>query len=234
MNAKTVLTAGLLVCSWATAQDAVAPPAPAADAPLAETPPAPGMRVRWGVTGGFGYFAPASAVDFGVNGRIGVQLSQLLGLYADIGYVAGIGFGGSVSNSGAAVSVSGVGFWHLAPMVEADIGNVFFVAGGPMIGGGGWAQVQQTADASGNATQNAIAAGGFLYGLNARTGFTFGTVQPSGRHGGFTLALDFKMIAARVTSASQSAGAGGASQAITTGSTVVGFTPMLMLGYDAK
>jgi hypothetical protein len=206
------------------------PPATPADAPVAEPG---GMRVRWGVTGGAGYFIPASAVDFGASARIGVQLSNLLGAYLDVGYTAGIGLGGSFTGTGGSISVSGVGFWHVAPTVELDLGK-FFIAGGPALASGGWGQISQGADSSGNATQSAVATSGLMYGLDLRTGLTFGAQQPSGRRSGFTLALDFKLLAARVVSVTQQAGSSGASQSIRTGDMVIGMTPMLVLGYDAK
>ncbi len=236
MQTKAMVVAALIgISGSAYAQEMGAeapPPPPPADTPAAE-PASSGMRVRWGVNGAIGYFIPASALDFGANARVGVQLSNMLGAYLDFGYVAGIGLGGSVSSTGGSLSVSGVGFWHLAPTVELDLGK-FFVAGGPMLANGGWGQITQGADTSGNVVQNVVATSGLMYGVDLRTGLTFGSTQPSGRHGGFTLGLDFKLMAARVASVSQGAGAGGVSQSVKTGDTVIGMTPMLVLGYDAK
>jgi hypothetical protein len=197
-----------------------------------------GLLLRWGVTGNSGYFAPAKAVDFGVDARLGVQMNELLGLYLNVGYVSGIGLGGAVSQNGAAISISGVGITYLAPMAELDLGH-FFVAGGPMLANGGWGQVAEGADSSGNAYQYAVAAGGWMPGVEARLGFVFGDPTPTPHNGfavargGFTLALDLKVLSASVTSASQQAGQGSASQSINVGDHVLGVTPMLVLGYDA-
>jgi hypothetical protein len=191
------------------------------------------LRFRWGVNGQAGYFLPAGAVDFGASARFGAQVSDLLGVYGDLGYNAGVGFGGSFSGTGGSVSVSGVGYWHIAAIAEADLGK-FFVAGGPLIAGGGWGQVAQGVDSSGNVTQYVVAAGGYMPGLDLKMGITFGDRQTNGRHGGFTLALDAKFLYASVVSVGQSAGSGGASQSVKTGDHIFGITPMLVLGYDAK
>ena len=215
---------GILLPGVGLAQDLAAPSTPTGVYPT---------RFRWGVNGALGYFSPAKAVDFGVSARFGAQLSDLLGLYADLGYVAGLGISGNVTNNSGSATVSGVGFFHIAPMIEADLGT-FFVAGGPMLATGGWGQVTQGADSAGNVQQYVVAAGGVMPGLDLRTGFTFGPVMPGERHGGFTLGIDVKLLLATVTSVAQNAGPSGGSQSISTGSRVLGVTPMLMLGYDAK
>jgi hypothetical protein len=201
----------------------------AADAPVAKQP----IRVRWGVSGALGYFLPAKAVDFGVSGRIGVQLGDHFGAYADIGYVPGIGLGASSSGTGGSISISAIGFFHFTPMAEFDLGP-FFVAGGPILASGGWGQIEESADSNGNVSQFVVAAGGFLPGFDVRTGFTFGSVKPNGKRSGFTLGFDLKLINAQVSSVSQSGGPNGASQTIQTGDRIWGFTPMLMLGYESK
>ncbi len=222
-----------LTSAVAFAEEPSAPPV--GDIPVTDAPPAAssGMRVRWGVSGALGYLLPASAVDFGASGRIGVQLNENLGVFGDIGYVAGIGLGGSISGSSASVSVSAVSFWHLTPTVELDLGK-FFLAAGPLIGNGGWGQISQSADENGNVSQYVVAASGFLLGMDVKTGLTFGAQQPSGKRSGFTLALDFKLLTVPVASVSQQAGSGGVSQSIRTGDRIIGMTPMLTLGYESK
>jgi hypothetical protein len=216
MVRKSILAAALLFTSSAMADDT-------AETVTSDVPQeaVDSSRVRWGVNAAFGSFLSAGAVDFGVSARVGMQLNSLLAIYGDFGYIAGIGFGAS----GAGASVSGVGMWHVGPTAEATFGK-FFAAGGLMVAGGGWASVSASTAGSGQA----IAAGGIMPGMNLRTGFTFGSPQPSGRRSGFTLAVDLKILNAGVTSAS--AGAGGAT--VAAGDRIWGVTPMLVLGYDAK
>jgi hypothetical protein len=157
----------------------------------------------------------------------------MIGVYADMGYTVGIGFGGSASASGGGLSISALGFWHIAPMAEFDFGK-FFVGVGPMIAGGGWAQVTESVDASGTASEYAVVAGGIMPGFDIRTGLTFGDRFPDGRLQGFTLALDFKVLVGTASSVSQTAGPAGATQSVHVGDHVWAFTPTLTLGFDAR
>jgi hypothetical protein len=189
-------------------------------------------HVRWGIDGKTGYFHPASALIFGTSARVGAQVLRWLGLYADFGYTGGVGFGASFNGTSEAFSVSALGFWHVAPMIEADFEN-FFVAIGPMFGSGGWTQSYESFDYdSGNVSQYVLATGGFLPGIDIRTGFTFGRLFPNGTLGGFTLGIDLKMIFGRVTQVAQTAGMSGVSQNIRSGDHVLGLSPMLVMGYD--
>ena len=94
MNKTLLLTA--LVSASALAQEAPPPspppePPPAAPAPPPDAPVAmpmdtdPGGRVRWGVSGNLGWHLPQSAFTFGGEGRIGYQITNMLGAYAIVG-----------------------------------------------------------------------------------------------------------------------------------------------------
>src|SRR5205085_7301788 len=123
-------------------------------------------------------------------------------VYADFGYQGGVGFLASYNGTSQSYSVSAMGFWHVAPMVEADF-HTFFIAAGPMFGSGGWTQTSETFDVNGNVSQYVLATGGFLPGIDIRTGFTFGQLFPNGMLSGFTLGIDLKMIFGRVTAVAQ-------------------------------
>ena len=246
-----------VIATLASAQEGPPPPPPAVDSgppvdsipPDGPPPPPQGgeyqppppsfpqfprvfrPHFRWGIDGKIGYFWPASGVDFGTSARLGAQVLPNLGVYGDFGYTAGIGFGGGISATGASLSVSVLGFWHFAAMVEGDFGP-FFIAAGPMVGTGGWAQATQSASSGGSASQYVVATGGFLPGIDIRTGFIFGRMYPNGFLSGFTLGVDLKVLFGRVTQVAQTAGPTGGSQSISTGSYVVGLTPMLVLGFD--
>jgi hypothetical protein len=125
-------------------------------------------------------------------------------------------------------------FWHLGAMAEGTFGDHFFVAGGPMLFNGAWTSVSQSGGTGGASQSVVVAGGGILPGADLRLGFNFGHPQPSGRRSGFTIGLDVKILSAPVTSVSQSAGTGGASQSVNIGDHQLGITPMLMLGYEAK
>jgi hypothetical protein len=229
MNLKRgIAVTGLLVSTLAAAQ---APPPVYTDAPLA--PMTRPIHFRWGISGSVGYFFPAQAVDFNGSVRFGAQLTDRWGVYLDGGYTAGIGFGGSASATGGSFSLSAVSFWHIAPMAEVDF-NQFFIAAGPMLAGGAWAQVVESVDVSGTASQFAVGASGIMPGFDVRLGGTFGRRDLYSFLGGFTLALDVKVMVATVDSVSQTAGPGGATQSVKVGDKVWAVTPMLMLGYDLR
>ena len=63
-----------------------------------------------------------------------------------------------------------------------------------------------------------------------------GKLNPkTGKRSGFAIALDLRMlIAPDSATTSQSAGAGGVSQAVATNTTAIGWSPMLMMGYELR
>lgn len=233
--AVAALSLTLSVAAWA--QEAPPPPPPVDQpVPAAEPPMPSSMRFRWGVGGDIGYFIPVNILDFGAQAHFGVQLNETLAVFGELGFLFGVGIGGSASSNGASVSVAALGFWDLGVMAEATFSDHFFLAGGPMLFGGGWTAVSQSATSSGNTNQQVVAAGGdVLPGVDVRVGYTFGGRNPeTGRRSGFTLSLDAKVMYATVSSVSQSAGSTGASQSVNVGDHQIGITPMLLIGYEAR
>ncbi len=214
------IAALMLVSGLAMAQEAAPPPA-------AESQ----MRFRIGISGGGGVFIPGTIVTFQTPSfRIGMQINELLGVYADTGLTWGFGFGASSTSTSASVSVAAVGYWHAGLAGELTFGDMFFVAAGPMIAGGGWTSLGEYVDASGNAQIGAVAAGGYMPGAIVRLGVGFGAPKATGRRNQFTIAIDTKIMFTTVTSAS--VGTGGT--AVKTGDSIVGIAPLLMLGWDFK
>jgi hypothetical protein len=221
--------------------DPAATPAPAAAPAPAATPAQPAEppddgHFRWGISPMGGTFFPGpTTIAFGIEGRAGYAFNQSVTLFGSIGSVAGVGFGGDVTQNGAAVSVSAISYWYIGANVDALVAGPLFVGAGAAIGRGGWGVVSQSASSTGG-SQEVIAAGGLMPSANARLGLHVGKVnEKTGKRPGFAIALDLRvLIAPDSASTSQSAGSGGASQSVTTSTTAVGYSPMLMLGYDLR
>ncbi len=198
----------------------------------AERGPGHPILVRFGADGSIGYFTPGSALAFAPTGRVGVQFTPSFGLYADVGYMAGLGLGVNLSAGGGGVSASGVGYFHVGALAEGDFGT-FFIAGGPMVADGGWGQVGQSVDNSGNVSQYAVAVGGVMPGLDLRTGFNFGNLSSSGRRTGFSMGVELLGLLGQATSVGQAAGGSGASQQVKVGQTIVGVNPVVFFGFES-
>lgn len=213
------------------------PAQPAAGAQAAQpAEPADEGHFRWGISGMGGSFFPGpTTIAFGAEGRVGYALDRTLTLYGSIGSVAGIGFGGEVSNTNSSLSVSAVSYWYIGANVDALLAGPLFVGAGAAVGRGAWGVVSQSAGSNG-ASQEVIAAGGFMPSADARLGLHFGKTKDNGKRSGFVLALDMRvLIAPDSAQTNQNASStGGASQSVTTSTTAVGFAPMLMLGYDLR
>lgn len=190
-------------------------------------------RVRWGVSGGPGTFLPGPLIAFNAEGRIGWQVNRLFGAFLSLGAHAGFGLGGGLSPDArnASAGVGADSFWYLGAIAELMLADLFFVAGGPLLARGGWAFVTQTADANGAITQNALAAGGFMPGLDLKLGVGFGQPQRSGRRSQFSLAADVMLVFAPNAVLGQQSVNG---QAVDVRGTAIGVAPMLMFGYDAR
>lgn len=235
MNKGLLLT--LLVSTLAAAQPATPPEKPAADVPV-ETKEDPGGRIRWGASGSVGWHVPAPALTFGGEGRIGYQVSKMFSAYLAVGGTAGVGFGVSAGFEGATVSVTAISYYYFGALAELYLGNLFFVAGGPVLANGGYGGATMGASSSGVAEQNIIASGGIKPGLNIRLGLGLpGPAKPSFRRGGFTLGVDtmilFHLNSTIVTQRADGPN-GTAGASVTTTGTTVSIVPMLMIGYDGR
>jgi hypothetical protein len=165
-------------------------------APAPAPTPAPSTRptFRFGAGGGLGAFVPGPSVTFQAAVRAGVQLEPTLGLYAELGGLAGLGVG--VSPDGGEARFSGVVLSYLAPMIEYDQGALF-VAGGPLLARGGWGYAKVVVREGQEEAVGVGAGGSILPGLQGRAGVTLGSSH--GRKG-TTLALDTKLFLARTDS----------------------------------
>lgn len=110
-----------LLCSAASAQ----PAAPAAPAVPAQTD---GPRFRWGISaaGGLEKVSVVSGPMFGLDSRLGLQLNDLLGFYAQ----AHLSFG-SLSTAAGGIGITGfTGTFSVAGMAEATLIDRFFAGAG--------------------------------------------------------------------------------------------------------
>jgi hypothetical protein len=102
-----------------------APAEPAADAPAATSPDADGPRFRGGISGfGGGLFVSGISLGMGgVDGRLGVQINDLIGIYAHP--TLGVYGGGTVSGSGSVGGLVGA-----TAMVDFTFIDQLFVGAG--------------------------------------------------------------------------------------------------------
>ena len=211
MSVKTGLVALGLTLVWMTgthrAHAQSATPAPAsptapdasAAATSSSTPPQAGApaeppaepeefkaRFRWGiwVEGGPYFFSGSSGGVGGISVRLGAQITEEIGVYAQP--IALLGGGASVGPNGASASALVVG--GAAAMVNLTLADHFFIAAGPeMLDGTAGATSASSTSAS------ASAASGAFFSIDARAGFALGKVKPNRRRG-FSIGGDLHMI----------------------------------------
>ncbi len=235
------------------ADEAAAPPPPpsggtetaapaetpkAAEAPKEEKPADPGGRVRWGLSSGFGWHAPASMFTINGEGRIGYQISNMLSVYGAIGGTAGLGFGVEAGFQGASVTASALAIGYFGAIAEAMFGDLFYAGGGFVLARGSYAGTSIGASSAGVAEVSSVTSVGFKPGLDIRFGLGFGKPSgPSKRRGGFNLGIDALILfhpssVSVITRADGPNGTAGAS--VTETGVTIGFVPMLTLGYDSR
>jgi hypothetical protein len=107
-----------IVLTGSALAEAQAPPAPAPAAAGADTSStvADGLRFRFGVSGGVGFFTAASEVGsakvsctyYGADLRLGAQINNLIGVYAQptLGYYSADGSGGLAAGGLAGLAVA--------------------------------------------------------------------------------------------------------------------------------
>lgn len=197
----------------------------------------PGGRVRWGVSGNLGWHLPQSAFTFGAEGRIGYQITNMLGAYAIVGGTVGLGIGGSASSTGASVSVTAVSYYYFGAIFEAMFADLFYVGGGPVLANGALAGVSASGGTSGAGVTTVVDTG-LMPGIDLRLGLGLGRPNPapSFRRGGFNLGLNALVLfhpdtlVGRATADSS----GNVGAEVKTNELTVTVTPMLMLGYDSR
>lgn len=192
-----------------------APPAHAQLTPTAAPAPAvepeAGPRFRWGISGfGGKYFVNGTGGGIGgIDARFGVQIDEMIGVYASPILLVGAGAQVSSGATSASTSMSAVALYGVGLLGDLTFGNLLYVAAGPELLYGAAAQAATQADQNG-ASASASAEAGTYLGLEARVGVALGSMRPH-RRKAFTIGLDLHAI-------------------FTTKAT---FTPLLALGYDA-
>ena len=182
------------------------PPPPGYGPPprvMIERPPFPRFRWGWSLEGGPYFFNGGTGGIGGATVRMGAQINELFGVYAQ---AAGFGGGGGNISSASGASVEVIAAASLGVLAELDLGNVFYIAAGPEIMAG-----EAGADSAGPGGASVSESVGAFFSLTGRLGVVLGRVTPM-RRKGFQLGLDFHTI-------------------ITPGGVVI--TPMLALGLEA-
>ncbi len=205
-------------------------------APPVEDDAADHGRVRWGINAQLGGFIPPAAALIGIEGRIGYQANRFLGVYADLGANAGFGVGASQSDTQVAGGISAVAYWYVGAMAELSLTNFLHLAAGPVVGSGGWAGIAGTATSAGQASVEAVAAAGFMPGLNLKVGLGFGAPKPhTGRRSQFNLGFNLLMLVApNAAYVRTETTASGGQVEVKSNRAAIGFAPTITLGYDAR
>ena len=168
----------------ASTGSAVDPSASAGPTPVLEEPSE--SRFRWGIAANGGpMMGGYSGGAGGIDARFGMQLSSLLGLYAQPRLLVGAG----VSSDANGASATGLALYGVGAMVDATLADLFYIAGGPevLLGGVG------TASANSNGSAAAAASSGAFFSMAGRTGFAFGSKRPE-RRKAFTIGLDMHVV----------------------------------------
>ena len=243
MNKSLLLTVALVSAS-AFAQETAPPPPPPqpiaspvrpVDSPMVEEDP--GGRIRWGVSGDFGWHIPQSAFTFGAEGRIGYQISNMISAFAIAGFTVGLGIGGSGTSTSASVSLTALSYYYFGAVAEFMLGNLFYFGGGPVLANGALAGITANGGTNGGGFTT-VADAGLMPGLDLRLGLGLGRQAgaPSFRRGGFNLGVNMLLLLHpdTVVGRAQTDSMGNTSAEVKTNELIVTATPMIMLGYDAR
>lgn len=161
-------------------------PAPAAAPEAAPFEPESESRFRWGIAANGGPMLGAySGGAGGIGARFGMQMNQLLGVYAQPMFLLGAG----VSSDASGASATGLALYGVGAIVDATLIDLFYVAGGPelLLGGVG------TAAATTGGASSASAATGPFFSVAGRAGLALGSARPN-RRKAFTLGLDMHIV----------------------------------------
>lgn len=193
--------------------------------------------MRWGIGAGAGmhFGIPYPVFGMQLKGRVGYQITNLLGVYVDLGGDFGVGGQVTVNQTGGAASATALGHFFIQALAEIMLGDLFYVGGGGGIAWGGLGIVGVDASTSGGGI-GAIAAGGINPAFDVKLGLGFGKPKPgSWRRGGFNLGIDAQMVLHTNALVTRVQGnTMGGSVSVDTRETVFTITPMLTLGYDAR
>lgn len=146
-------------------------------------------RFRWGITGGAGPMVGGySGFGLGVNARVGMQLSQMLGVYAQPVAMVAVGAQADYDNA----DVTAAALYGVGALGDITLGDIFFVAAGPelLLGGVGSSGVVVNPDGS---TATVEASTGPYFAIAARAGVVLGSKKPT-RRSGFSIGLDMQVV----------------------------------------
>jgi hypothetical protein len=235
MIRSTSLALALVSLSALAQAEGPPPPPPPPPPPMVDTPmeeEADVGRVRWGINAQLGAFLPQPAVMFGLEGRVGYQLSRMLGFYFNLGGAVGVGFTASSTSTSSSASLNVVAYWTVGFLGELTFFDHLFLALGPTLADGAWAGVAASANTGGTSSTTVVATAGFMPALDFKVGFGLGGRNArTGRRNHFTLGVDVLVLFAPNATYVRSTN-GGAD--VTTHGLAVGLVPTLMLGYDAR
>lgn len=250
---KPIATLLLVLSTLASAQETTPPPLPPPE-PVAAPPPVelqgptpqlpaqlgnallpdPGNRFRWGISGNLGALAPTNGFTpaLSVDARFGWQFSNMVSLYAVVGVGVGIQLGAAPSYAGQSGGVSnGLFTQYLGGEVEWMLGDLFFVAAGPVVNNAAYNATLFNTGLPG-VTAIEVQSVGMRFALDARAGFHLGSIDPQTfRRSGFSIGLQAMTTFYGGAALTQVKDDG---TRITSTGLAVGVMPMLMLGYDAR
>jgi hypothetical protein len=167
-------------------------------------------RFRWGISGvGGKYFVSGlSGSIYGIETRFGAQINSDIGIYAAPILLVGAGIEASSNTTTGASSAktSAIALYGVSAIVDYTVADIFFVGAGPELiaGAGGAASVKS------DGTTSESAEAGTFFGVGARTGLAFGSMQPA-RRKAFTIGVHVHTVFMHKTT----------------------LIPLLSLGYDA-
>lgn len=190
-------------------------------------------RFRSGVGVSYGAFFPGPVHFFGLEGRAGFQINDLMGICSTAGVM--FGFHNDVVSEGGNLSFerSFGGLGYASILFEVTFVDSIYVALGPELAGG--AIIQEEAALSADEVEaggDVSVFYGFLPGARARVGFGFGDNWGVHRKQ-FTFGFDAHLLVGQRVVVQGSAGGAGLTLGAGTGP-AVGILPAVFLGYDSK
>lgn len=241
-----VLVAALVVALPRSARADEEEPPPPAERAFEEEPPPPTERssveedmdfeprFRSGFSLGYGGFFPGPVHMFGLEGRAGFQINDLMGVYNASGLM--FGFHNDVITEGGdlAFERTFAGLGYTSILFEVTFVDTIYLALGPELAGG--AIVQQAAALSADDVEaggDVSVFYGFLPGVRGRFGLGFG--DNSGEHRKqFTFGVDAHLLIGQRLVVEGSAGGSSGLSLGTSRGPAAGILAMAFLGYDAK
>lgn len=191
----------------------------------------PRFRSGWSVS--YGAFIPGPVHLFGMEGRAGFQINDLMCVYSGGGALFGFHEDYVSSDKELSFERTFGGFVYGHLMFEVTFLDTIFLALGPEIAWGALIHEQAYADTTQEDAGGHVSGFyGFLAGLKTRIGLGFGTNDIQ-RRKQFTFGFDGHLLFGSRYEVEASGGTTGVRYGERVG-VAVGFMPSFSLGYDAK